>query len=455
MQLKVHHTRQHYKMKFLSLVLATLLVSSSDAAYTPIRTSLKDLQTGKAEDVLRQALFQVGMISITNIFDESHLDLKTLDLLPSCIEHSSDSIEHVFDDGTIRRTMATHSAGTKASQWNLADENPNCQQFKATSQIFREAVGQVLDTFATELAIALNLDASKSLIQDEYDHGYSLKRIFDQGDHLEHFHCYYSNSDIIGYPKEETTIEWHTDQGMVLAFTPGLINGQTTDGFYIQLEDGSTEMVQFDQTDDLVLLLGDGVHQYVNGALKSPLRALPHAFRMPHSTDPRVWYGRMVLPPANAKHPLYPSMTFGEIREGMIAENPKASAMGCSQTHQVARELQDTACETGIATYCWHRCMNHTDYSVSEQICADQNKVLACMNEDGYLWPYIHDPQFTLGCANPNAVNWTVTADEESKDNEDSAGNSPNSTTSVDSSTDVLSVVASMVLGTIATVLCL
>mmetsp|Transcript_46031 Transcript_46031/g.111466 ORF Transcript_46031/g.111466 Transcript_46031/m.111466 type:complete len:91 (-) Transcript_46031:4-276(-) len=80
------------------------------------------------------------------------------------------------------------------------------------------------------------------------------------------------------------------------------------------------------------------------------------------ATGPRVWYGRMVFPPANAKHPVHPGMTFGEIRQGMIAEDAKASSIGCSQ-NLVARELQETTCEAGVAAYCWDPCMKFTDYN--------------------------------------------------------------------------------------------
>ena len=96
--------------------------------------------------------------------------------------------------------------------------------------------------------------------------------------------------------------------------------------------------------------------------------------------------------------------------------------------------------------------MNYTDYNVSEQICADQNKTLACVNDDGYLWPYIHDPQFTLGCADADAVNWTVTTDgEESPDDGDGQNSTNNSTDPADSSSGTLFLGASMALGTIAT----
>lgn len=501
---------------FLAVTLASSSLSSSSAAYSPVRISFENLEQGNAEDVLRQALQEVGMISITNIPSNfSSQKMATMKLLPKCMEESNRDgddertrtttavVEHTFEDGTRRRTMATHNVGTEssASSFLIANNHPSCQEFQAESQSFRQTVGHVMDVFADELAIALNLDASKTLLEQKKDQdqdqensmAYNLRNIFGQGEQLEHFHCYYNTgNDDKDQPEEDnneqkgtTTLEWHTDQGLVLAFTPGLINGETTKGFYIELKDGSTEMVDFDKTDDLVFLMGDGVHQYLNGALLAepttakPLRALPHALQMPTEEDPRVWYGRMVLPPPNAKHPLHPQMTFGEIRKGMMEEDPMATSIGCSQEHhqdnKVARELQDTTatstttCEEGTAAYCWHRCMNYTDYNVTEQGCMeDGNKTLACVNDDGFLWPGIHDPQFKLGCASSDAVNWTVTADDDSKndtgtedhdndhghshgDDEEKTHTGGNSTDLADSSTGTIFLGISFVLGTIMT----
>jgi len=395
-------------MKFTSFVLATLAFASSsvDAAYSPARISFESLQNGNAEATLRQALEEVGMIAITDIpsFDSK---VETMKLLPLCMEESSEeTVEHTFGDGTRRRTMATHSSGTSASSSLSVANHPICEDFETASQSFRETVGNVVGVFADELSVALNLDASKTLLVDDQDRAFNLRRIFGEGEQLEHFHCYYDSSS----PGEQT-IEWHTDQGFVLAFTPGLVNGETTEGFYVKLADGSTEMVAFEKTDDLVFLMGDGVNQYLNGALDKPLRALPHALHMPQTSSPRVWYGRMVLPPASAKHPVHP-VTFGEIREGMIAEDLASSSIGCSQD-LVARELEDTTCEEGVSSYCWHRCMNHTDY-VAPSDCEGQGLDHACVNDEGFLWPWIHDPQFKLGCVDlTTAVNWTVTDDSD------------------------------------------
>jgi hypothetical protein len=64
------------------------------------------------------------------------------------------------------------------------------------------------------------------------------------------------------------TIEWHTDQGLFLVFTPGVFADSTaedsasnlldtTEGFYIELADGTYFPVKLDIQDNLVIMLGD------------------------------------------------------------------------------------------------------------------------------------------------------------------------------------------------------
>merc|ERR1712029_933514 len=101
----------------------------------------------------------------------------------------------------------------------------------------------------------------------------------------------------------------------MLLFTPGQQDGKATEGFYIQLKDGSSVEVDFDAAkDDLVIMLGDGVDAYFNNKLfdkdgpSKELRSVPHALKLESSSGtstaassrPRIWYGRMVLPPNNA-----------------------------------------------------------------------------------------------------------------------------------------------------------
>jgi len=275
-----------------------------------------------------------------------------------------------------------------------------CVTFAEASQAFREEVDVITRNFAQLISNDVPTSSSPLL---EVQGGHTLPTFFDvvdYGEHLEHFHVYNHNGKV----KQEETIEWHTDQGLFLAFTPGVwtkiespqVLG-TTDGFYIQLPDGSQPLVSFDDEDDLVFMLGDGVNQILNHQIAEKaysLRAVPHALTMPTppSVNPlasRTWYGRMVLPTSEAYHPLIKGQTYGQIRHDLVHStsdkdgriSDEVLALGCSDstmfTH--ARQLQEVSCEEE-AVYCWHRCMAAADHGVGTSFCAEQGLNLTCTN---------------------------------------------------------------------------
>jgi hypothetical protein len=184
------------------------------------------------------------------------------------------------------------------------------------------------------------------------------------------------------------------------------------EGFYVELKDGTQALVQFDDMDDLVFMLGDGVNQYINPGMHDnnglKLRATPHAVVMPDqdNDEARVWYGRMVLPPPAAIHPEH-GISFGDIRKGMIhgaMDDLEADSLslGCSVQRRASEEESCTADEM----MCWHRCQNISFHNVSEEICTNRGLQLACMNPRGQLTDGGHGDYFP-GCAELDAVNAT------------------------------------------------
>jgi len=175
--------------------------------------------------------------------------------------------------------------------------------------------------------------------------------------------------------------------------------------FYIEMKDGSRALVDFDE-DDLVIMLGDGVNQYVNPKVESSgvsLRATPHALVMRNHDNEkaRVWYGRMVLPPSDAVHPEHQE-TFGHMRQLMIDASLSSTGddilgIGCSG-NSVAHQLEEVVCMEG-STYCWHRCMNHSDYEVSDMICSERSLQLQCVNPRDQVYESGHG-DFQPACSN-------------------------------------------------------
>ncbi|KAG7373575.1 hypothetical protein IV203_034306 [Nitzschia inconspicua] len=405
---------------------------------------------------LLSALETVGMVSITDMPTDFKSAKRTLqrywqDCFQEVSSSSTSSIKTQFlEDGTQRSTMATHTLpGGKLQPLFPQDTTTTttlgmCQEFEAASNVFRTHVDQTVRALAerlSELCGSPEDEAAMPLLSSiDGNHFNSFSDVVYHGEHLEHFHEYHYNRQRQQEEITTTSIEWHTDQGLFLAFTPGVVtaaasavNDQslsgmlpTTDGFYIQLADHSRPEVKFSSCqDDLVILIGDGMKQLVQHGRqhewKCQLRPLPHALVMPTTTTTnlsndvtnsrRLWYGRMVLPPASAIHPEYSSdamksavtttTTFGMVRH-MINNNNKNQeilALGCSGgSNHVVRQLQedDSSCEEGTLL-CWHRCMSLEEAGVSETICAGQNLDLYCINPRNQLWDNTHGDWFP-GC---------------------------------------------------------
>jgi hypothetical protein len=496
----------------------TAVAATGIATFTPPRISYQALLNFGVEttgsnvhqdldlerDALLSAVQEIGLFSITDIpmFGWEKPETLVEAMLPQCVDAllRTDSgedrgvsstkktlaAEHVFEDGTVRKTIATTNEhpqvfapdGISAAAPTIPAD---CEKFAQTSGPFRSTVAEVTRTVGHVLSGLLN--ASEPLLWDTTGRrSFNLEEIITQGEHLEHFHVYTgpvdktssrssgSGSSLDNHAESPpATIDWHTDQGLMLIFSPGMVQGRPSrNDFFIQLANGQAAVVDFGVQDELVVMLGEGVHQYVNKNKNTNqqqqqqqhdhqiiLRAVPHALSMPVSSsslkDRRVWYGRMVLPPSNALHPLYTNKTFGVVRKEMIEtgnHNLKhpllSSSMGCSSGHhphhdqqeqeqRTLQEITEDSCNVETQHFCWHRCMNYSDYEdVSPDECsassASSNGTtllpleVACVNSARELWTGDHNPDFGLGCVHlattPNA---TMPEEEEEAATQDAA----------------------------------
>ncbi|KAL7566523.1 hypothetical protein ACA910_006432 [Epithemia clementina (nom. ined.)] len=444
-------------------------------------------------------------------YDENKKDQKAFDkralmkAMALCLQEQAEdghTATSTFPDGTIR-----HSLGR---EWNAQQDASSvppllatttttswCQEFDKRSSEFRSIFTQVLEVVVQAVQKELGLESTILLRRSSSNRvksssfpaggadGYTLLDIVQQGDVIEHYHAYHhavsSSSAAMEEPplaaddwtktkaadvtvtQEGLTMDWHVDQGLFLLFTPGEIDSKATEGLYVKLRDGSTKMVQFssssdnlttgttsdDHDDDLIILmLGDGVNQFVNDGivtrgehryeqLHAPLYAVPHAFAMPQkkvismvdnhdmktlSSSPRLWYGRMALPPPQAQHPMYADWTYGELRKVMtderMAGNDQGPALSIGCASKFMRALSsDTSVDYGGSGHndggtntstcddgtfpCWHQCQNVTED------CEAQGKDLACIrlwkNENGVeerlVWDGSHQTkEFFPGC---------------------------------------------------------
>jgi len=341
----------------LALTTALATASASEAFFTPHHISydalVKDSSFETARAAFIEALQTDGIVSVTGI--PNLLKQETLASLHACALKSKTTQEHIYDDGTRRRTMATHTVPGGVQLMHHNDTSAYCESFEQASTQFRKTAADVTQAFSQRLASLLNHDGPLLSTQHSYDFD-TIQDVVETGEHLEHFHSY--QKSVPSSSKE--TIDIHVDQGLFLVFSPALLVQDSTiletlqEGFYVQLLDGTRALAQFDEEDDLVFLLGDGINQYINPSITNDvtLRAMPHAVSMPThgEKEARVWYGRMVLPPADALHPQH-GETFGHLREKNIQGEHKDLA--CS-SNMVARQLEETSCEADTL-FCWEK----------------------------------------------------------------------------------------------------
>lgn len=221
----------------------------------------------------------------------------------------------------------------------------------------------------------------------------------------------------------EETIDLHIDQGLFIAFTPGLmvthledgtpdLSGtmRESEGFFIETSEGHRAMVQFSEVDDLVFMMGDGVNQYINPKLHNDslaqsrkLRAPPHSVALPkqNTSDARSWFGLMVLPPTDA-YSEKDGRTYGEVRHllatSKIEDIPEG--LGCSSIEHRALDGDENndECEEGFQQ-CWFRCMSHGEFDVSHETCNDSpDHAVKCVNPRGQVSDGWRHGDYYLSC---------------------------------------------------------
>jgi hypothetical protein len=404
------------KIKLTSTLVLSSLVAATNANVTPYRISLESLLSASPlqdDSSFMNALTTTGMIAVTSLPDSVKDAARTmLSTQHQCLIASSHTQEQTYADGTVRVTLATHTVAGRGGMQGLNHKTDNsleeCVRFKKATKVFRAMTQIVVAAFAAQITMLVKVTNGPLLVTEgeEEDLSYAFQTFADvveNGEHLEHFHSYLKASernDVVN------TINLHVDQGLFLAFTPGrLSSGELTNGFFIQTMDGAIEQVDFLDSDDLVFMLGDGVNQYVNNKIhgsKNKLRAVPHAVQLESSEYARIWYGLMVLPPSSALHPAY-GVSFGAIRQGLVAGDEHAIRLACTRTDSISRQRvlagEGTTCENADAIYCWHRCMNLTDFGVSEEFCAASSRQLRCINPRGQLSTGDKAGEYFPGCA--------------------------------------------------------
>ena len=272
------------KLSIAAFFIAISLVSVN-RKYRPERIRFSSISNDEtftssgASDAFTRALSNVGMVDIKNVPSYDDHRSQALSQIHICAIESSAARSHTFPDGNICRTMATHTVPGPGGTQKLShgeSTSSSCGYFTMASDPLRSIIAQVTQAFARRLGKTFEIGDNRELLSTQnvaYDFD-TFGEVVKNGEHLEHFHSYQRiNPVLVG-----ETIGMHTDQGLSIAFMPGMLTGtieknvSSTAGFYIEQRDGSQAEVDFNPS-DIIIMLGDGVEHFVNHRLKD---GVPH-----------------------------------------------------------------------------------------------------------------------------------------------------------------------------------
>jgi len=305
-------------------------------------------------------------------------------------------------DGSTRRTIA---AARDKSGHSTPMSSARCGEPAATLR-------SLVDISARQLFLSLDravhshhgvkthAEASSEanvLLKPAYD---SFEQIGRLGGHLEHLHVYYMPSNGTQrvhlpstYRRVGRTLPMHTDSGMFVVMTTGLVQFDEDEGseertgksaaeneLYLQLPGGVVARAEADE-DALLVLAGEGAAEWLHPVLGGKIRAMPHALggeRRVGRQRTRAWFGLMVLPPPMALIPVVHSINYGTesvefipyraYREREIASAKDAAEflpaacmtaqwLGEASAHK--RKLRNSLCtlaDGSSGVMCWTQC---------------------------------------------------------------------------------------------------
>jgi len=426
-----------------SLVASTSSFQPASVQFTDLASGHGDIHNDTSAVALTEALTGDGIVAIANIPGYTALRSAMLEGAHMCLQllTDKDARRHTFADGTLRWTLAM--ARNAAGDVDPPDGGvAACLALKEKLHDFRALVSRVAEAFAVRLSALLDLKQPLLVSSSAEEPAYTnVEDIFQRGEQLEHVHAYHRSSSsrgIVGIKVTASTmaegvgsaatVDFHTDQGLCLAFAAPLMVEAADQGtfhtmdwpageFRLLLRSGKEVMVEL-PSDELFFLLGDGVNQYVNRQKRSgfDLRAAPHALVMPDSEGKkkqwRLWYGRMFLPPPDALQDVERGITFGDLRRSLQEtwsldgrEHSSGLTVGCSEgllAHEL-RQLSASGSSGGCASnqmQCWFRCMNYSLAASPEACAAQGNATVKCTNARDEVSNGYHHGDYAPRCTN-------------------------------------------------------
>ena len=377
------------------VLLISLLVKPS-AAFKPldipwgVLLDEKAFASAGAQEALKRGLSEVGLITISGIPGYDSLQPTIVSNAHECAKVSKVAMTEHFSDLTTHTSMVINGQPQEIYHGDGEVVPEACIEFQKSSAAFRKIIDKVSLEFVRRVSEAFKFDQPLPLDQS-ISYG-SLSQVVQSGTQLEHYHSYNlpaAHSRSSDSKTEKEAFDFHTDQGLFLAFSPAMmvlrtvspLTGETPGIFWIKMEDGSEVQVIFEQN-SLAFMVGDGVNHFINPRLNHQpksslrLRATPHALDMPILADEayRVNYARIFLPPldADVSHDTEPTLQ-------PTCRSPNQSPILHKHSYPALFhlcELATSSCEKENHLSCWRDCMqDHGHLTATKPSMVD------------YIWP--------------------------------------------------------------------
>ena len=300
----------------LTVVSTTSTIIEGMAIAMEVKTvpsfTVQELLSNQRSEEFAAILRTTGLLTIEMPLSLSFNDMyrhSALDGLCRCDKNQLLMVENsdtaLLDDGTtIRTTVATATAG-KTPRPLPATLSQHCGLDTVTSmEQLRDQVAGAAEAFVRALDRLIlgeegnseyNNPATVALLHDSRGRSYDrVASILNAANHLEHFHVYSKKTAVVQSPTS-SSLDWHTDAGLFLAFAPALdcrasataIDDVNDVSFWYKDEHGKSTRAVF-QPNSIAIMLGAGAEHWLHSPV--PLKATRHAVAM-NEGDERAWYG--------------------------------------------------------------------------------------------------------------------------------------------------------------------
>lgn len=304
-----------------------------------------EIQSGDQDVKLQEILTTTGLLAIRVPLSNEDSNNKNrngnhiLQNLCHCDPQSMGKIPNgdstILADGLTRRsTIATASRGQTPLALPQTDIDTFCGQgvyeslekmrdyvSVAASETFIPALDRIIHKHTIDVVgsssnptvVETAVNRRQLLSTSDENGGYStIASIFEDANHLEHFHLYSKNSSEKAPQDNEakavdSALDWHTDGGLFLAFIPGQychsdIDDNDDGSFRVAVPTGNNsksvkemKAVFPDSSANeneivVAIMLGAGAQHWLNTPESLKLKATKHAVKM-EGGDFRAWYG--------------------------------------------------------------------------------------------------------------------------------------------------------------------